>query len=222
MPRQQERTLPHGKSQNSRTHAPPDHGWTARDPAFPLFPSRRGGETLIPGDDSAPRNTGWWTHHRKRECSCPLNPRGQTINRREADPHCTYCSLDFHPHPRPVYPPKPPERGKEGTSRISRLNPPWPRWTRTPSSPSSAEWTIRDCHSSPRPLARARSPRAKGGQMLGGRCAMDTGTNRASKCESSITRGKHATMSFSKLVVIIAMATTASHRVSPDRKPTGG
>jgi hypothetical protein len=47
---------------------------------------------------------------------------------------------------------------------------------------------------------------------------MDTGTNRASKRESSITRGKHVTTSFPKLVVVIAIATTASHRVSPDRQ----
>jgi hypothetical protein len=51
---------------------------------------------------------------------------------------------------------------------------------------------------------------------------MDTGTNRASRCESSITRGKHVTTSFPKLVVVTAMATTASHRVSPDRKRAGG
>jgi hypothetical protein len=50
---------------------------TARDSALPLIPSRRGGETLIPGDNSAPRSTGWRTHHRKRECSSPLDPRGR-------------------------------------------------------------------------------------------------------------------------------------------------
>jgi hypothetical protein len=71
MPRQQERTLPHRKARAAGLNAPPDHGSGARDPTFPLIPSRRGGETLSPGDGSAPRSMGWRTHHRKKEMWLP-------------------------------------------------------------------------------------------------------------------------------------------------------
>jgi hypothetical protein len=71
-------------------------------------------------------------------------------------------------------------------------------------------------------LVRDRSARDNGKLMLGRRCAMDTCTNWASKCESSITRGKHATTSFPKLVMVIAIPTNASHPVAPNRKRAGG